>query len=81
MQLIVAPDGSVRCIYEETIDLRQLGLPVIQRASCVEPRPSGRWYADLAPLDGPLLGPFDLRSEALAAEHRWLQLNWLLAAD
>jgi hypothetical protein len=28
-------------------------------------------------MDGPVLGPFALRSEALAAEHAWLEVNWL----
>jgi hypothetical protein len=33
--------------------------------------------ADMSPSSGPLLGPFDFRSEALAAEHSWLETNWL----
>ena len=42
--------------------------PSITRASHVEPDAEGRWLADLTPVAGPVLGPFDLRSEALAAE-------------
>ena len=38
----------------------------------------GRWSADLAPVCGPSLGPFALRSEALAAEREWLETHWLL---
>jgi hypothetical protein len=77
MQLVVDPRGSVRCIYAEAIDLTALGIPHITRASHVEPDQEGRWSADLSPVGGPVLGPFGTRSAALAAEHQWLQANWL----
>jgi hypothetical protein len=77
MQLVVAPSGVVRCIYDETIDLAALGSPAISRASHVEPDQQGRWWADLSPVDGAVLGPFPNRSEALAAEHAWLESTWL----
>ena len=77
MQLIVEPGGVVRSIYGEEIDLAVLGSPAIIRASHVEPDQDGRWQADLSPVGGPVLGPFDHRSEALAAEHAWLEINWL----
>ena len=81
MNLLVLPDGTVRAIYAEDIDLTNLGTPHISRASHVEPDSHGRWLADLSPINGPVLGPFNLRSEALAAELAWLQTNWLLASD
>lgn len=31
------------------------------------------WWADLLPVDGPVLGPFDTNTEALAAEVVWLK--------
>jgi hypothetical protein len=77
MQLVVAPSGVVRCIYDETIDLAALGSLAISRASHVEPDQQGRWWADLSPVDGAVLGPFPNRSEALAAEHAWLESTWL----
>ncbi|MBP62012.1 MAG: hypothetical protein CMJ62_10870 [Planctomycetaceae bacterium] len=77
MQLVVQPDGIVRCVYDEAIDLRQLGELTVQRGSSVEPDLSGRWIADLAVVNGPKLGPFDRRSEALAAERAWLEDHWL----
>ncbi|MGE3407565.1 MAG: hypothetical protein AB7I37_12170 [Pirellulales bacterium] len=77
MQLVITPVGEVRCIYAEAIDLRQFGTPDIRRASHVEPDATGRWLADLAPVGGPVLGPFDLRADALAAEVTWLEQNWL----
>jgi hypothetical protein len=44
-----------------------------------EPDASGQWLADLAPVSGPILGPFAQRSEALAAESDWLARHWLCA--
>jgi len=80
MQLVVMPEGAVRCVYAEDIDLHCLGRPVITRASHVEPAGDGRWIADLSPVDGPILGPFARRSQALEAERRWLEDHWLLPA-
>ena len=81
MNLLIEPNGSIRCVYGENIDLQTLGRPVITRGSYVEPDQQGRWFADLAPVDGPKLGPFDLRSAALAAEIAWLQAHWLVPTD
>ena len=77
MQLIVKSNGVICCLYDETLDLSSLGSLTIQRGSHVEPDASGNWLADMAPVDGPVLGPFDHRSEALAAEREWLERNWL----
>ena len=73
MQLLIDPQGQVRCLYEEALDLGTLGKPTIRRASQVEPDPDGRWWADLAPVSGPRLGPFRRRSDALACERDWLE--------
>jgi len=77
MQLVIEPGGVVRCIYSEEIDLAALGSPAISRASHVEPDQQGRWWADMSPVGGGVLGPFLTRSAALAAEHTWLETNWL----
>jgi len=77
MQLVIESGGVVRCIYSEAIDLAVLGSPAISRASHVEPNQHGRWWADLSPIRGPILGPFIHRSEALVAEYDWLETNWL----
>ena len=77
MQLVIEPGGVVRCIYSETIDLVALGSPTISRASHVEPDRHGGWWADMGPVNGPVLGPFNHRSDALAAEELWLQQNGL----
>ena len=67
-------------MYSEQIDLHTLGSPCIRRGSHVEPDSHGQWHADLSPVDGPVLGPFRSRSEALVAEEGWLTDNWLPAA-
>ncbi len=76
MQLLVTPDGVVRTLYSEQVDLAALGRLHIRRASYVEPAGS-RWYSDLSPVGGPRLGPFATRSQALRAETCWLE-NHLL---
>jgi hypothetical protein len=78
MILRLDPHGQVHCIYGESIDLSALGTLSIRRASHVEPDTSGQWWADLAPVRGPKLGPFTKRSEALAAESAWLD-NYLFS--
>jgi hypothetical protein len=77
MQLIIKPGGAVRCVYGEAIDLAALGSPAIVRASHVEPDQHGRWWADLSPVGGGVLGPFLNRSAAMAAEQLWLESHWL----
>jgi hypothetical protein len=73
MQLVVQPNGMVRCVYDELIDLAKLGSLQIRRASHVEPDAEGNWRADLSPVEGPRLGPFTRRSDALQAERDWLE--------
>ena len=72
MDLFVNSAGDIRCIYGEELDLRELGKLQITRASHVEPDRDGFWCADMGPVDGPVLGPYGSRSEALGAERRWL---------
>ena len=81
MNLLILPDGTIRAVYAEDLDLKNLGSLVIRRASHVEPDAQGRWLADLSPICGPVLGPFNRRSEALATELDWLEANWLLKTD
>lgn len=78
MQLVIDPCGDIRCVYAENLDLSVFGMLIVRRGSHVEPNRNGDWNADLSPVNGPVLGPFERRSEALAAELAWLQANWLL---
>ena len=77
MQLLILSGGTVRCLYDETIDLSALGRMTIARGSHVEPDSHGKWFADLGPVKGPKLGPFPCRSQALEAEQAWLEAKWL----
>ena len=79
MEILVQPDGMLRCIYDEAIDLSALGQMRITLGSHVEPDDDGAWFADLAPSRGPRLGPYERRSEALDAERSWLTENWLFS--
>jgi hypothetical protein len=76
MKLYIAPNGECQGIYDETLELRSLGRSQISRASHVEPTQDGHWTADLAPVGGPMLGPFPSRSQALSAEIVWLS-KWI----
>jgi hypothetical protein len=77
MELMVSRQGNVECLYDESLDLSALGRLTIRRASHVEPTADGQWTSDLVPLRGPVLGPFPLRSTALATEEGWITRNWL----
>jgi hypothetical protein len=77
MDLVVTPAGAVRAIYGEALDLAVFGPAITRRASHVEPDHEGRWWADLGPVAGPVLGPFAVRSAALDAEVAWLETHWL----
>jgi hypothetical protein len=72
MELVVTADGVARGIYDEGIDLREIGRLTITRASHVEPDAEGYWWADMGPSGGPVLGPYGSRSGALGAERGWL---------
>ena len=78
MTLIIDPTGDITTIYQEVLDLAALGMQRIERASHVEPDDLGQWWAQI--IDGPILGPFGRRSEALAAEVEWLVKNRLTSA-
>jgi len=76
-ELVVSPAGVVRFVYDDAVDLNALGPVQIRRASAVEPDDAGQWWADLAPVEGPMLGPFARRADAVVAEVRWLAEHWL----
>jgi hypothetical protein len=81
MELVITPQATVRAIYSEEIALPTLGRLAIRRGSHVEPDTQGHWNSDLSPVNGPVLGPFDYRSEALEAEQEWLETHWLVSAQ
>ena len=76
-ELFISAEGTARGLYGELIDAGQIGEQTVARASYVEPADAGGWTADLKPSGGPVLGPYPLRSDALAAERAWLTENLL----
>lgn len=83
--IIIMPEGGVRHLYSDDLvemDAR-LGFSETKRASNIEPGyfTDGitRWFADMSPVGGPELGPFNTRAEALACEVNWLERNNLPA--
>ena len=77
IELVIDPRGTGNCIYTEDLDLARLGEVQLRRGSHCEPDEQGQWWADLAPVAGPKLGPFTKRSDALSAEVEWLREHWL----
>ena len=75
MILDFLPDGTMNTIYTENIDLNEIGKLDIKRASHVEPNSDGQWTADMSPISGPVLGPFETRTQALEEEMKWLEQN------
>ncbi|MCH8148981.1 MAG: hypothetical protein IH987_13545 [Planctomycetes bacterium] len=73
MNVNISGDGTIQFIYSDALQpMLELGKPTVRRASHVEPTDDGRWTADLAPVGGPVIGPFALRKQALEAEIAWL---------
>jgi hypothetical protein len=77
VELVINSSGDIRCVYGEEVNLSELGRLSIQRGSHVEPTADGQWTADMSPVQGPQLGPFDCRTQALEAEVAWLNQYWL----
>jgi hypothetical protein len=77
MKIHIDAAGKATLIY--TDDLKKTGLQIesIKRASHVEPDDKGNWIADMGPSNGPILGPFPTREQALAEEVKWLEKNVL----
>ncbi len=80
LQITVTKEGRLLFVWDDTLQpLLSLGRASIRRVSHVEPMSTNvpvdmvnRWSADLSPIGGPWLGPFDLREQALEAERDFL---------
>lgn len=76
MRFLFKPDGAIRSIHsDEAAEFLKALSPSsyrCKRASHVEPH-GEKWTADMSPSNGPVLGPFDTRAEALEAEVAWLR--------
>jgi hypothetical protein len=87
LEIIVNRDGSATFVYDDRLARLLADMPQrTRRASHVEPydgsggeafaaqHADGTWWvADMRPVDGPLLGPFPGRRQALDAEVAWLR--------
>jgi len=74
MSITVTPDGNLRFVWDDNLaELVEAGESRICRASHVEPTVDSKWTADMAPVGGPVLGPFRIRNDALVAERFWLE--------
>lgn len=72
VRVTVSPDGTLRFVYaDELRELLDVGAARITRASHVEPDGTS-WRADMSPVGGPVLGPFETRAAALSAEVAYL---------
>jgi hypothetical protein len=74
----ISPTGATRCLYTEMIDLGAIGKPDIVRASNVEPDATGQWFAHI--INGPILGPYPNRSNALRAEIEYIE-TYILSGE
>lgn len=73
MNIKIEPNGEITAIYNDNlVELFKEGKTEIKRASHVEPNNEGMWVADLFPIGGPILGPYEKRKDALDAELEWL---------
>ena len=77
MILSISPQGDIRGIYTDNFPWLELGKALVQRASNVEPDHLGLWWADLSLSNGPKIGPFARRADAIAAEIAWLEKHRL----
>ena len=72
---VTIKNGCVHFIYDDEMrPFLALGKASVKRASHVEPTMVDgevRWAADM--IDGPTLGPFLTRQEALDEEAQWLE--------
>jgi hypothetical protein len=77
MIISIDTQGNVRGIYTDDFPWLELGKALVQRASNVEPDHLGLWWADLSLSNGPKIGPFARRADAIAAEIAWLEKHRL----
>ena len=86
--ITIKPDGRLDFIYDDKLQgLMSQGKAEITRVSHVDPGDPAKgqdplkWYADMAASGGPILGPFEARRVALAAEVEWINKNVLTSAS
>jgi len=76
-------DGEIemKMIYSDSMrGILEEGSSSISRASHVEPNPDNSWSADMSPIGGESLNGFETREDALKAEVKWINDNYLTRA-
>ena len=73
----ILKNGEIRFIHDDELKpILEEGTAHVQRASHVEPSSDGKtWTADMRPVGGGILGPFQTKQEALDAEVKYLNEN------
>ncbi len=75
---LVVKAGQIKAIYDDALTALMPDAEVkIERASHCEPGGLGGWYADLGPVNGPVLHGFKTRKQALDAEVRYINQHVL----
>lgn len=81
VSIFILSDGTVKFLYyDELKPLLGIGDVDVKRASHVDPEKTAdglKWFADLAPVNGPKLGPFETRADAITGEIDWLTEHFL----
>ncbi len=76
MLIVIESNGMLKHIYSDDFKIPHLGGGKIERASNVEPVHSGSesgWLVKIK--EGPYLGPYARRDEALQREIDWLEAH------
>lgn len=79
-RMMIIKKDSIQHVYSDKLkglSNRKGVQATTKRASHVEPTSDNQWTADMSPVGGPMLGPFETRQLALDAENEWLLQNAL----
>lgn len=65
---------ALQAAYEDSLPSATCVLPVSDGYKIVDTQ-ANKWFADMTPVSGPVLGPFATRDQATAAELDWLDMH------
>lgn len=79
IEIIFDVNGIAKMIYNEELNLTELGGDRIKRVSHVEPVDGTSSWEVRVPVTGDTLGPFNCRSDAVKAEIEYIKENNVLS--